>query len=393
MVQTKCRYFNGYKPCGHNENRSAEDCSASCAAKDLVESSVLIVHLGALGAVVRATALLSEIRRKYPRSLITWVTDKPADQLLKKHPGIDRVLTSTAEDLLSLNALRFDAAFVIDKSLKAVGILHQTKADQVFGFQTDPQTGAVLPATLAAEELWGLGLSNAKKFFQNQKSEVQLMLEAFELQAATKEIRTDLPEYSLPLTSLEESLRQQRRDQWQMRKDQPVIALNTGCSHVIAAKKLSVDFQRVVIQNLIAQGYENIVLLGGPEDSERNFQIGEGLAVFQSPTNQGLRDGLVSAAACDVVLTGDSLGMHMCISQKKFVVAWFGPTCAQEIELYGRGIKLQSKAACAPCWKRACDKTEMCYDQVSLQEILQAIGQGVSWWQRQNEFSLSKPLF
>ncbi|MGZ5280429.1 MAG: glycosyltransferase family 9 protein [Pseudobdellovibrionaceae bacterium] len=387
MIQTQCRHFNGYKPCGKNT-----ECSIQCPHLDRVEDSVLIVHLGALGAVVRSTAMLGEIRKKYPRSVVTWVTDKPADQILRNHPLIDRVLTSGADDLLLLKALKFEAAFVVDKSLKAAAILETARVEKAFGFHADPVTGAIIPATAAGNELWQLGLSNQKKFFINKKSELQLMLEAFELREAQIEVASDLPKYNLPLMPTENLLKEKRRQHWQLNADQPILGLNTGCSAVIAAKKLTVQFQREIIQKLLARGFENIVLLGGPEDTERNFQIGEGLPVFQSPTSLGLRDGLVSVAACDVVLTGDSLGMHMALSQEKFVVAWFGPTCAQEIELFGRGVKIQSKAACAPCWKRTCDKTEMCYDQVDATEIIQAIEQGLSWWRQQNEFLLSKPL-
>jgi heptosyltransferase-2 len=385
MIQNQCRHFSGYKLCGKNS-----ECSARCPHLDPVASSVLIVHLGALGAVVRATALLPDIRRKYPRSLVTWVTDKPADQLLRGHGDIDRVLTSTSEDLLLLKALKFDAAIIIDKSLKAAAILQHTHARHVFGFRADPQNGAILPATKAASELWHLGLSNQKKFFENQKTELQLMLEAFELRSAQEKPVTDLPKYNLPLNAAEVRLQEKRHEEWELNPDQPIIGINTGCSNVIAAKKLTIEFQREIIKKLLRQGFENIVLLGGPEDTERNFQIGTGLPVFQSPTTMGLRDGLISVAACDLVLTGDSLGMHMAIAAEKYVIAWFGPTCAQEIELYGRGIKLQTKAACAPCWKRTCDQTEMCYDQVSLSDIMKAIEQGHSWWQQQKEFLLSK---
>lgn len=350
------------------------------------------MHLGALGAVVRSTALLSEIRRKYPRSHVTWITDKPADQLLRGHPDIDRVLTSAPEDLLLLRALKFDAAIVIDKSLKAAAILQHTQARHVYGFRADPQSGAILPATKAASELWHLGLSNPKKFFENQKTELQLMLEAFELRSVQEAPATDLPKYNLPLTVPEIRLQEKRHEEWRLNTTQPIIGINTGCSNVIAAKKLTVEFQRQIIKELLHQGFENIVLLGGPEDTERNFQIGEGLPVFQSPTAMGLRDGLISVAACDLVLTGDSLGMHMAIAAEKYVIAWFGPTCAQEIELYGRGVKLRTKAACAPCWKRTCEQNKMCYDQVSLTDIMTAIGQGHSWWQRQKEFLLSKQL-
>ena len=316
------------------------------------------------------------------------MTDKPADQLLKNHPLIDRVLTTENSDLLKLSALSFDAAYVIDKSLQASGVLKRTHAAQVFGFVADSKIGAIHPINLAAQELWEVGLSDEKKFFQNQKSEIQLNCEALEL---TFDLPT--PEYNLPLSLGESKAVVARRKSWILNPAQPVIGINTGCSSVIAHKKLSVAFQREIIQELLNRHWENIVLLGGPEDRERNLAIGHGLPVFQSPVDLGLRDGVVSVAATDLVLTGDSLGMHMAISQRKFVIAWFGPTCAQEIELYGRGVVVQSQAACAPCWKRTCDKTEMCYDQVRLNDLMSALAKGRQCWEQENKFSLSRPHF
>lgn len=361
---TSCRYFSGYKPCGKNSF-----CNVSCPHKSIPSTHLLIVHLGAIGAVVRATSILKSMKRKYPGSHITWITDAPSDQLLKHHPLIDRVLTTKNEDILSLSALEFDIAFVVDKSLKAAGVLKHTSVDQVFGFRADSRSGAILPATPAAEELWQLGLDNHRKFFINQKPETQLMVEALELGPFERD------EYSLAMTLSEEAEARRRHNEWREDKEL-VLGINTGCSAVIPYKKLTVEFQREIIQTIQKELNVSVVLLGGPEDTERNAQIAAGLNVISSSTTAGLRDGLVSVGACDMVLTGDSLGMHMAIALKKHVVAWFGPTCAQEIDLYERGEKIQSAAPCAPCWKRLCDKQTLCYDQVSLSEVIGALKRG-----------------
>lgn len=363
MPITDCRHFSGYKPCLRSEK-----CDASCQAQDIPTTSLLIVHLGALGAVVRSTSLLKAMKRKYPGSLITWVTEAPAHQLLKNHPAIDRILTTSEADLLQLSALEFDCAFVIDKSLKAMGVLSRTSVDQLYGFKVNPKTGGILPATSAANELWDLGLDNHKKFFVNQKPETQLMIEALELGSFQRD------EYWLPLAETEKIEAQRRGQEWLREDKKFLIGINTGCSPVIPYKKLTVEFQRKMIERLVREFPQaGIVLLGGPEDTERNAEIARGLPVISSETRSGLRDGLISVAACDVVVTGDSLGMHMAISQKKQVVAWFGPTCAQEIDLYDRGIKVLAQSPCSPCWKRTCEKSIMCYDQVSLEDIIHAI--------------------
>jgi heptosyltransferase-2 len=363
MYATDCRYFQGYKPCG-----LSKDCHSGCPYRDVVQQRILLIHLGALGAVLRSTSLLPAIRRRFPRSHLTWVTEAPAHHLLLGHPLIDRILTSSFKDILTLQALNFDVALVVDKSLQAVGFLKYTSYDSVFGFIADPQTGAIIPANAQAHELYELGLNDEKKFFINEKPETQLLMEALNL----GEYQRD--EYQVFLTAQEMEESQRRRHLWKKRQDQNIIiGLNTGCSPVIPYKKLSIHYHRELIQALLRKGFQNIVLLGGPEDTERNLQIAENLPVISSSTESGLRDGLVSVQACDVIVTGDSLGMHMGIALKKMVVAWFGPTCAHEIDLYGRGVKILSDSACSPCWKRVCHKSTMCYDQVDMQKILHAI--------------------
>jgi heptosyltransferase-2 len=150
----------------------------------------------------------------------------------------------------------------------------------------------------------------------------------------------------------------------------------------LKAKKLTVEgHKRLILRLLRDRRFEGcpVVLLGGPEDTERNDQIARGLPVTLSPTMRGLRDGLASVAACDVVFTGDSLGLHMAIALRKWVVAWFGPSCAQEIDLYGRGRIILSTAPCSPCWKRSCQQTLLWYDQVDLNDVVNALAQGLSW--------------
>jgi heptosyltransferase II len=384
MYEVKCRHFSGYKPCVH---QPAEVCGSSCSKKDIRQISILFIHLGAIGAVVRSTSLLGLIKKKYPSSLITWVTDSPSDQLLRNHPQVDRVLTTSGSDLLCLSALEFDVGFVVDKSLKASGVLKHTKVDMLFGFVADEKTGAIHPVNGSAQELWEIGLNNQKKFFENKKTEQHLMAEALELGPWNKQ------EYFLPLSNEEKKLSADRKLKWQKKWYQPVIGFNTGCSSQIPYKKWTVEFHRKVILKLNQEGFSNLVLLGGPEDQERNQQISRDLPVEQSPTNLGLRDGLASVDACDMVISGDSLGMHLAIARKKYVLAWFGPTCAHEIELYGRGEALISPVKCGPCWKRNCQNELMCYDQISIDAVLMAVQKGFNNWKSLTPFSLTKQPF
>lgn len=353
-------------------------CDSLCPSRSVPSVRILIVHLEALGAVLRSTSLLAAVRRKYPDAHVTWVTQKPADELLRHNPFIDRVLTTERDDLLALSALHFDVGLCVDKSLKASGVLARTRVDRVFGFVCDARSGAILPASPAAQELWELGLDDHRKFFVNQKPETRLTREALELPAAPRLTgeaeRCD--EYVVALNESEKRLAAERRRAW-MGGARVLVGLNTGCSQTIPYKKLSIEGHRALIRALFHLPGVRVVLLGGREDEQRNQRIAHGLDVVRTPTQGGLRDGLVSVQACDIVVTGDSLGMHMAIATKKWVVAWFGPTCAAEIELYGRGVKIMSRAGCSPCWKRCCTNETMCYDLVATSDLVAGVMAGL----------------
>ncbi len=372
MAQANCRFFNGYKPCGKVDSLT-EECTSSCRHFNVPKTRVLLIHLGALGAVVRSTALLPAIRTKYPEAHITWVTDGPADLLLLGHPLVDRVMTANSDGLLALGVLSFDVALVVDKSLKATGILKATRAREVFGFIADSATGAILPANDASRALWEIGLSDRLKFNVNGKPETQLVHEALELGPWKRD------RYSLHLSESEQSELLKRQFLWSIGGQASVIGINTGCASTIPAKKLSVEGHVKLLIEIERihrdknKGPASVILLGGREDTVRNREIAMraqalGLLVTESATELGLRDGMISVASCDVVVSGDSLGLHMAIGFQKPVVAWFGPTCAHEIDLYG-GVTVNTTAPCSPCWKRSCDKISMCYDQIDFAKM------------------------
>lgn len=369
MGIVNCRYFNGYKPCGKNEV-----CSLSCSHKQEVSETILIIHLGALGSVVRSSALLRKIKKEKPDAFVVWLTSESVLPILENHQAIDRLYALNFVNLLKLQAMSFDQIFVIDKSLEAISIAQQLKGKQIKGFVANPVNGAVLPADSHAEEIWQLGIDNHRKFFINQKTELQLIFESLGLTYQGEK-------YWLDISAEEKKEMQARRNNWLSAGGKKVlIGINTGCSQVIAYKKLSLEKH----QELITRIYEafpmaQVVLLGGREDSQRNQSLKQlFLEVIASSTEGGLRDGILSVGACDIVVSGDSLGMHIAIALEKYTVAWFGPTCAQEIDIFGKGEKITTYLSCHPCWKRTCSKTQMCYDHVYIEEFIQAIRKGIS---------------
>ena len=155
-----------------------------------------------------------------------------------------------------------------------------------------------------------------------------------------------------------------------------VIGFNTGCSNLYPYKKLPFEKQFSLLKKMSkAFAQDRILLLGGKEDKENNNTLKKRLQnkVISTPTNLGLRNGILSLAMCDIVVTGDTLGLHIAVALKKSIVAWFGLSCDQEIDLYERGTKVLADVNCRPCWKNSCANEPKCNDMVDIDKICENV--------------------
>ena len=75
---------------------------------------------------------------------------------------------------------------------------------------------------------------------------------------------------------------------------------------------------------------------------------------------------------CNLVITGDTLAMHIAIGLKVPVLTILGATCHQEIELYGRGAKIISEFDCSPCYLSTCPEQVTCMDAVSADSVFES---------------------
>ena len=202
-----------------------------------------------------------------------------------------------------------------------------------------------------------------------QKSNSQLLTEAMGLK-----YRRD--EYVMPLSEEERAFCRAYKSMNEMVAEDLIIGFNTGCSSAYPNKKMTVDQHVILISELSKREGVRLVLLGGPEDTERNAEIARraGEKVLSTPTTEGLRRGICYENICDVIITGDSLGMHIGIALKKYIAVWFGVSCPPEVDLFDRGVKLIPEGlACSPCWKRECPYDLECIQMVDLDGMVAAV--------------------
>ncbi len=359
-----CRLFTGYKPCKYKM-----DC-AGCHHYDPVDQRIAVVSLEAMGAVLRSTCLLPAIKRKYPQSHITWVTLKNAKPLLDNNPYIDRLVALDPVNYPLLQKLKFDHLYAVDKSAQAGALAAMMHANHKWGFGVD-ENGVIRPFTEEADYQYSLGLNDHLKFFVNEKAETQQITETMGLEWARDP-------YILELTTGEkDDVQKWRTNILREANAKKIIGYNTGCSVLFPYKKFTVTRAVEIIREWRNRFPDYaIALLGGPEDSDRQEQMKsyflEDPKVVNTPTTQGLRQGVKWMATSDLVLSGCSLGLHIAIALQKPAIAWFGVSCSQEIDLYDKGHKLVADVPCTPCWRKSCDNEPKCFNAVSSEKIMMA---------------------
>ena len=363
LLPADCANFTGYKPCF-----PGTVCVDVCRNPRPIGKNILIVNLEAMGNVLLTTSLLPAIRRKYPESTISWITLKNAHRLLDHNPYLHRVHVWEPESWMKLQAMQFDLVLSIDKSVHGGAFVKTLKSRKKVGYGIGAR-GAIIPLNKEARYNYRLGLDDHLKFRVNRKPSTQLLTEAMGLR-----FRRD--EYILNLSTDEEAFCRRYRHDHALDGRALTVGINTGCSLLYPNKKMTVDQHVVLIRELEKISGVRIVLLGGPEDTERNAEIVRrtGEATVSTPTTEGLRRGMCYENICDVVITGDSFGMHLAIALKKFVIVWFGVSCPQEIDLYDRGIKLVPEGLeCSPCWKRECPYGLECLQMIDLRRIVREV--------------------
>jgi heptosyltransferase-2 len=155
----------------------------------------------------------------------------------------------------------------------------------------------------------------------------------------------------------------------------PVIGMNTGAGERWVKKSWKVEQQVLFIQLLKKRHPEwQVLLLGGPEEVERNKILEErcpGLVL-----NTGVHPVRRFAALVDLVkvlITADTLALHIGLALNRQIVALFGPTSHAEIDVCGEGEKLFAELDCLGCYLSDCDKSPDCMGLITPEMVLAAV--------------------
>ncbi len=364
-----CKNYSGYKPCKPYYNCLENGCADPDAA---MGTKILIISLDALGNVLDNTPILHAIKRKYPVSTIHWMTMPNAEKIMYYNQFIDKLFLWTDESRMIVRNIEYDIVMNADKSMYACAFANEVNAKKKVGFVLN-EDGKIVPANESAMYSYILGIDDQKKFRENKRSGVDIIHEVFEL-----EYKRD--RYVFNFSGEEKEFIESYKKSIGYDPKKVYAGFNTGCSELFPNKKMTVEQHITLITNILKNPNVDVMLLGGREDTERNEQIYNAFnaeqkkRIINTPSTEGIRRGACYMSIPDIVISGDSFGMHLAIALQKYIISWYGLSCWEEIELYDYGIKIfQKDLECSPCWKRVCPNNLECISMIDLDLIVDTV--------------------
>jgi ADP-heptose:LPS heptosyltransferase len=388
-IKFDCALYNGYKPCRYGNqcagctfyepSVNASDCKSgapACAPEAIITHAdgdparILIIKTGAMGDVLRTTTLLPVLKREYPLSHITWITDVSAMPLLSANRLINRLLPLNEESFAEVVAQTYDVLLNFEKEKAPLELAGKIRAAKRIGFAP---TSRGTPTVFNEESRYGLllGLSDELKFRGNQLSYPRIICDM-----SGYEYKRD--PYILELTPRSHA-RRAEIESLLPHPDRSRVGLNTGCGAVFRTKQWTLEGWVGLVKYIQAHAPgTQVLLLGGKAETELNREIlARTDGVIDTGVDNPLEEFFGVVDTCDVVVSSDSLGMHIAIALKKYVVALIGSTSSVEIDLFDRGEKIVTTFACAPCYQKTCDLNPTCMQAMTPESVGEAVMRGL----------------
>jgi heptosyltransferase-2 len=322
-----------------------------------INERIVIVKLGALGDVLRTTMCLEPLKRRFPGSHITWVTRENARSLLDGNPWIDRILCVEHNYLELLLTERFDVAIGPDTDPVSSAIMALVRANVKHGFAAD-ERGGVIPLSDVAREWWLMGIDDARKQ-ANRRTYGELLYAMCDLVAPIVRPRFDLSHDVTARATQRLRNARPRRTSW--------VGFNTGAGERWAEKRWKPAYF-VRLAELVETAHPEcaIVLMGGPEQQWLNEQLIDAHPTFiDGGTANTMPEFAGLIAACDWILTADSLGYHVASAVRTPAMCLVGPTSPWELDAFDTNCVLHAALECIACYRAHCPFDSTCMDLLS----------------------------
>ncbi len=301
------------------------------------KEKVLIIKLGysetlvgeisrktSLGDVLRSTVLLP----LFKDAAVTWLVDEKAIALLKGNPYIERIMPYDLTTVLQLQAEKFDTIINLEKVAGICAFADSLSGWRRYGFRFDPESGTA-------------------KAYDGSHHVLELCLSPRDKLANTK--------------YWEDILFEMVGGKW------------NGEIPTIGYRPVSKEVFDIGFNHNVGEKWP---IKAWPPEYWKEL---EGLASgkYSISWQQGLKsieEYIEWINSCALLVTNDSLGLHIAHALEKKIVALFGPTHSNEVYVKN-GVKLLPEGSydCLPCLDTVCVKERPCLYDIKPATVMAAI--------------------
>ena len=299
---------------------------------------VLIIKLGhsetldaeisrksSLGDVLRTTVILHVLKNDD----VAWLVDESAFSLLEGNPYLGRILVYDIATTIQLQEETFDTVINFEKVPGICALADKVDAWKKFGFRFNRQTGRT-EAHDGAEDVLSMCLNVDEKKGGN--------------------------------VYWQEALLGMIGEKWKKEE------------YILGYKPTSKEIYDIGFNYDVGKKWPN---KAWPNKNWKDIEelIGDKYFVSWQQGLKNIEEYIDWINSCRLLLTNDSLGLHIALALKKKVVALFGPTAHREVYLYDRGVVILPRGdyKCLPCLSPKCVNDVFCMDNISIERVFIAI--------------------
>lgn len=323
---------------------------------------LLIIKPSSLGDIIHSLPFLNAIKEAYPRCEVHWVVAKSFEVVLAKHPMITKLwvidkdswrlpfgIFRAFRDLLRLRKEfkkeHFEVAVDLQGLLRSAVVCYITQASRKVGFSTSREFSSIFYSELVQVDM------NTHAVLRNMQVAKHLGIDCMQ-------VRFPLPEY--PQSQFVKEVLEQYS---------PFVVLVPGArkpANQWMPERFAEVAKRLPIPSLIIGSKADLSIA----ESIESLSQGKAVSICAQTSLADLF-GIIKSATC--VISNDTGPLHIAVALDKPVVAIFGPANPIRTGPFSsNAIVLKSTLACAPCYKRHCDK-RTCLKEITVQDVTHAV--------------------
>lgn len=266
-----------------------------------------------LGDVLRTTFILNYFKDYHT----TWLVDKNAIPLLKGNTYIHKILSSQDPEIEKLSAETFDIVINFEKTDDILSFCNSIKAKKFYGFKDN------------GDDQGNISVETTQLLFMSENVEN----------------------------------RKKNKDCWQKVLAEAIGKEWKGEGYILGYKPKNEKIHDIGFNWTTGKRWTN---KAWPESywKELEMMLRGQYSISWQQGFDDLYEYIDWINSCDLILTADTLGLHVGLALNKRVLGLFGPTSPHEFSFYGCGTYLlpDSPYECISCFNTACNKPKNCMD-------------------------------